>query len=198
MPSLYEGFGLVVLEAASYNVPTIAYGASGMSDIISDGVNGFIVKRNDWRKMADVTSDLLDNPEKLKIIQSEAKALLDRYSKEKVITQWSELLSAICSNDELFKNDYFVSQNSLKSKNWSIQDVLEEYENTIYALQNETGNPQVSAYYEYYEEYMRIQSSLSWKIIKHLRIIKKRIVVLCNTGVIRPISVMLLKLRRWL
>ena len=42
-PSLFEGFGLVLLEAMSQGVPVITTPHTGGPDIISDGVDGFIV-----------------------------------------------------------------------------------------------------------------------------------------------------------
>ena len=42
-PSLFEGFGLVILEALAQGLPVITTANTGGPDIISDGVDGFIV-----------------------------------------------------------------------------------------------------------------------------------------------------------
>ena len=42
-PSLFEGFSLVILEAMSQGLPAITTPNSGGSDVIADGVDGFIV-----------------------------------------------------------------------------------------------------------------------------------------------------------
>ncbi len=42
-PSLFEGFGLVILEAMSRGLPVIATAHTAAPDLISDGVEGFIV-----------------------------------------------------------------------------------------------------------------------------------------------------------
>ena len=42
-PSLFEGFGLVLLEAISQGVPVIATKYTGAPDVITDGLEGFIV-----------------------------------------------------------------------------------------------------------------------------------------------------------
>ncbi len=47
MPSLYESFGLVYLEALSFSLPLIASKETGGEEIIIDGKNGYLVpKRN--------------------------------------------------------------------------------------------------------------------------------------------------------
>ena len=43
LPSLFEGFGLVILEAMSQGVPVITTPHTCGPDIISDGIDGFIV-----------------------------------------------------------------------------------------------------------------------------------------------------------
>jgi glycosyltransferase involved in cell wall biosynthesis len=42
MPSLHEAFGLVALEAMANNLPCIVSSVSGVSELIQDGVNGFV------------------------------------------------------------------------------------------------------------------------------------------------------------
>lgn len=48
MASVTEGMPMVLLEAMSYGVPCIAYETDcGVADIISDGVNGFVIRNRD-------------------------------------------------------------------------------------------------------------------------------------------------------
>ena len=44
IPSHYEGFGIVAVEAMSWGVPVIASGAGGLSEIVVHGKNGVIVE----------------------------------------------------------------------------------------------------------------------------------------------------------
>lgn len=50
--SVKEGWGLVVLEAASVGTPSVVYNVSGLRDIVHDGKTGVIVHTNSPRDMA--------------------------------------------------------------------------------------------------------------------------------------------------
>ena len=52
VPSQYEGFGIVYLEAMAYGLPAIATTAGAAGEIISDGVNGFLVAPDDIQRLA--------------------------------------------------------------------------------------------------------------------------------------------------
>ncbi len=73
LPSLYEGFGLVVLEAMAVGVPVIATRVGGVPEVIEDGVTGLLVPAGDAKKLAEAVFRLEDNPR-------QAEALADRGS----------------------------------------------------------------------------------------------------------------------
>lgn len=64
-PTYYynECFPLVLLEAMEHAVPCISTGEGGVSAIIDDGVNGFMVERRDAGALADKIEFLLVHPE---------------------------------------------------------------------------------------------------------------------------------------
>ena len=47
LPSRQEGFGLVVTEAMECGLPVISFKTKGPSEIIEDGVNGFLIDKYD-------------------------------------------------------------------------------------------------------------------------------------------------------
>ncbi len=63
LPSLYEGFGIVLLEAMASGLPIVALPSKGPSEVIENGRNGFLV---DLDKMADVIVSMLQDRELLK------------------------------------------------------------------------------------------------------------------------------------
>lgn len=61
LATLREGFGQVVLEAASMEIPTVATRATGCVDAIVDGETGFLVGIGDVDAMARAAGALLDD-----------------------------------------------------------------------------------------------------------------------------------------
>jgi glycosyltransferase involved in cell wall biosynthesis len=53
LTSLEEGFGLVVVEAMACRVPPVATRCGGPEEIITDGVDGFLVNCGDASALAD-------------------------------------------------------------------------------------------------------------------------------------------------
>ena len=54
MPSWFEALGCVYLEAMASGIPTIGCIGNGIDEIIKDGVNGFLVEKDDTEKMAEI------------------------------------------------------------------------------------------------------------------------------------------------
>lgn len=52
-PSLLEGFGLVITEALSQGLPVITTAHTCGADILSEGMDGFVVPIRDWEKIAE-------------------------------------------------------------------------------------------------------------------------------------------------
>ena len=50
--SHFEGFGLVILEAAQYGRPSIGSRGSGIEDAIKDGYNGFLTGQKEYQEIA--------------------------------------------------------------------------------------------------------------------------------------------------
>jgi len=63
VPSRYESFGLVALEAMACGTPVIASDVGGLSTLIRDGRTGFLVPDNDPQALADKLAPLLALPE---------------------------------------------------------------------------------------------------------------------------------------
>lgn len=66
LPSIEDGFGLVLLEAMACGLPVIATENTGGPDCIIDGVNGFIVPIRSPQAIMERLIYLYENPEKAK------------------------------------------------------------------------------------------------------------------------------------
>lgn len=61
LPSTGEGFGLVFLEAMAFGKPVVGVAAGGVTDIVHDGENGFLVPPGDAQRLSDALRALLEN-----------------------------------------------------------------------------------------------------------------------------------------
>lgn len=64
LPTVYESFGRVFVEAMAAGVPTIGTRVGGVPEIIDDGRTGLLVPVDDPLRAAQAMRDLLDHPEK--------------------------------------------------------------------------------------------------------------------------------------
>ena len=180
MPSYYEGFGLVVLEAAANGVPTAAYDGSGMADIISDETNGIVVERGNWRELAERIIKYLDNPEKIVAMQKNLPVLLEKYSKEAIAAQWRELVDTIVAGDDKKKKLFFSNHAFQDIGDVELKRIIAEYEDTIIKIYKDllwiTQEKDGMEIYHgdgerniWEEECLAMQKTLSWRITRPLR-----------------------------
>ncbi len=64
LTSISESFPYVILEAAKMSKPTISTRVGGIEELIRDGVDGYLIKSNDYMEMSNKVLDLVENPEK--------------------------------------------------------------------------------------------------------------------------------------
>jgi len=69
LPSLFEGYALVISEALSQGLPIITTANSGADPIIRDGIEGFIVPIRDSQAIADRVQNLVDNRDQLAVMR---------------------------------------------------------------------------------------------------------------------------------
>lgn len=62
LPSLYEGFPRVLMEAAMAGKPIVSTNVGGIEDIIEDGKNGFVINQGNEKNFVEKVLFLLQNP----------------------------------------------------------------------------------------------------------------------------------------
>lgn len=61
-PSLFEGFGLVITEAMSQGTPVITTDRTAGLDLITDGVDGWLIEAGSTRSLEEKIIQILDQP----------------------------------------------------------------------------------------------------------------------------------------
>lgn len=64
LPSLREAFGLVILEAMASGVVVIATNSGGATDIIKDGITGYIIPPSNSDRIVEAIFEIIRNPDK--------------------------------------------------------------------------------------------------------------------------------------
>jgi D-inositol-3-phosphate glycosyltransferase len=80
MPSHYESFGMVALEAMACGTPIIASDVGGLSFSIEDGFNGYLVPGKDPQALAEKIRMLLKYPILREQFGEQARTWVTRYS----------------------------------------------------------------------------------------------------------------------
>lgn len=92
--SRYEGFGMVLVEAMACGLPVVSFACPcGPRDIISDGVDGFLVERNNVEALAHQLITILNDEEMLKKMSVAAPKKACLFQIEQIANRWRELFA---------------------------------------------------------------------------------------------------------
>ena len=92
-PSKYEGFPLALCEAMASGIPVIGFqSASGVSDLIKSGKNGFLVE--DIFELSRKLELLMNNEDLRNQLGKEACLIASTYSEDKIVSKWEDVINA--------------------------------------------------------------------------------------------------------
>jgi len=91
-----EGFGIVLLEANSAEVPAVAANLEGIKDVIEQGVNGYRVPSENAGQFAAKVDEVLRN-ELQSLSKSSRKFVTEKFSWDFVISQYLDFLEKVKS-----------------------------------------------------------------------------------------------------
>jgi glycosyltransferase involved in cell wall biosynthesis len=94
LPSLSEGFGLVVTEALACGLPVIVTPNVGASDLVGDGQEGFVVPVCSAEAIADRLNALNRDRELLTQMSHNAQLTAERQSWEVYRETWARTVKA--------------------------------------------------------------------------------------------------------
>ncbi|MEN9563065.1 MAG: hypothetical protein RIR73_1309 [Chloroflexota bacterium] len=84
MPSLYESFGMVALEAMACGTPVIASEVGGLGYLVQDGITGYTIPDSDPGKLCEKLSNLLGDNELRTTMGKRAADYATEYAWEKI------------------------------------------------------------------------------------------------------------------
>jgi len=97
IPSVFEGFGLVVLEAIAKGLPVIATNVDGIRDMITDGTHGLLVNYGDTQGLAQKIQALLADPDLARRLVKNAYPVLENYTWENTYAQTIQAYERVLS-----------------------------------------------------------------------------------------------------
>ena len=90
--SRWEGFGLVLPEYMACGVPIVATNVDAIPNIIRDGVNGLLVKKDNYYEATKQVMVLYDNFEiKNKIVENATQCVNDKFNGQRVAQESQEI-----------------------------------------------------------------------------------------------------------
>ena len=100
MPSRFEAYGLVFIEALVYGLPCIGRNEFAMKEFIQDGYNGYLIDKDDPNELALKMYNLLKNSKIKNNVIRNQKEYINQYSWDTVA---SRIISVI-DNDSKFND----------------------------------------------------------------------------------------------
>lgn len=100
LTSLYEGFGLVLLEAATCGLPVISYKTPyGPEDIIKEGKTGILVDYLNESEFAEKLDALMSDKQLQRKMGIEAQKGVTEYSIDAIMQRWLKEYAALLANN---------------------------------------------------------------------------------------------------
>lgn len=91
LTSLWEGLPKVIVQALSAGIPVVATDVDGSSEVVKNGINGFLVKPGDVKGIAEKIAHILQKPKGFKFKISNFKSILDEFDIDLMVRQQEKL-----------------------------------------------------------------------------------------------------------
>ena len=88
----FEGMSNALLECYSLGIPCISSDWPGVEDIITDGEDGLIYKRQDVEEFAKLLGKVADNDELCERLSKNSVARSDRFNQEDILNRYCEVI----------------------------------------------------------------------------------------------------------
>lgn len=97
--SFVEGLPSVLIEAAFFKIGRISTNFTNAESLINSGFDGFLVEKNDDKKMSEILANLMQNEKTLSKITQNAVKICEKFSTKSVKKEWLDLIAKISKNN---------------------------------------------------------------------------------------------------
>lgn len=101
MPSHYESFGMVALEAMACGTPVVASQVGGLAFLIQDGVTGFHVRDQEPEELSKRLTEILENDTLHKVLSINAAEYAKGYSWKLITDQINEVYEGLLEQEKV-------------------------------------------------------------------------------------------------
>jgi GalNAc-alpha-(1->4)-GalNAc-alpha-(1->3)-diNAcBac-PP-undecaprenol alpha-1,4-N-acetyl-D-galactosaminyltransferase len=96
LSSRIEGFPNVLCEAMAYGCACVSFDCiAGPNEIVTDKVNGYLVKNGDIPALSDQISFLINHPAERRRIGNEAMKINERLNIDSIMSKWDKILERV-------------------------------------------------------------------------------------------------------
>jgi len=96
LSSRFEGFPNVLCEAMAYGCACVSFDCiAGPNEIITDNIDGYLVKNRDINALSERMDFLINHPEERCRIGKEALKIKDRLNIDSIMHQWDKIIKKI-------------------------------------------------------------------------------------------------------
>jgi glycosyltransferase involved in cell wall biosynthesis len=96
LSSRIEGFGNVLCEAMAYGCACVSFDCiAGPNEIITDKIDGYLVKDGDINALSEKMDFLINNSEDRRRIGREAMKIRDRLNIDSIMSKWDKIIEKI-------------------------------------------------------------------------------------------------------
>ena len=99
-PSLWEGFGMVLIEAMHNRLPIVTTDAGAIPYLVKDGINGFVVPAGDAKRLAQAMHKLIESPELRRQIGENNYQLASKFTWDESFTGIKAFLDREFANEK--------------------------------------------------------------------------------------------------
>lgn len=99
LPSKFDGRPVLVMEANACGIPVIAAPVGGVPELVTDGVNGFLMEMNKTEQIHGLLARLQEQPQALQALKAAARThALEHFSRDRMLEGYASAFAKVAFN----------------------------------------------------------------------------------------------------